>query len=49
MSFCRRSLRLSLSRPVEPLPPGTTFEEMLFIAQLKEAGIPELQAARQES
>jgi hypothetical protein len=36
------------SRPVKPLPPGTTYDEMLFIAQLKEAGIGELQAAREE-
>jgi hypothetical protein len=36
------------SRPIKPLPPGTTYDEMLFIAQLKEAGIGELQAAREE-
>jgi hypothetical protein len=35
-------------RPVKPLPAGTTYDEMLFIAQLKEAGIAELQAAREE-
>ncbi len=36
------------SRPIKPLPACTTYDEMLFIAQLKEAGIAELQAAREE-
>jgi hypothetical protein len=36
------------SRPVEPLPAGTTYDEMLFIAQLRQAGIGELQSAREE-
>jgi hypothetical protein len=35
-------------RPVKPLPPETTYDEMLFIAQLKAADVPELQAAREE-
>ena len=36
------------ARPVEPLPSGMTYDEMLFIAQLREAGIAELQAAREQ-
>ena len=36
------------TRPVEPLPPQVTYEEMLFVAQLREAGIAELQAAREQ-
>lgn len=36
------------SRPVEPLPPETTYDDMLFIAQLKAAEIAELHAAREE-
>lgn len=36
------------SRPVRPLPAGTTYDDMLFISQLREAGIGELQAAREE-
>ncbi len=36
------------ARPVEPLPPEMTYDEMLFIAQLREAGIAELQAAREQ-
>lgn len=36
------------SRPIEPLPADTTYDDMLFIAQLREAGIVELQAARSE-
>jgi hypothetical protein len=36
------------SRPVEPLPEDTTYDDMLFIAQLKEAAVAELQAAREE-
>lgn len=36
------------ARTVEPLPAGTSYDDMLFIAQLKEAEIVELQAAREE-
>lgn len=35
-------------RPVTPLPSDVTYDEMLFIAQLKEAGIAELHAAREQ-
>jgi hypothetical protein len=42
------SAGVASSRPVEPLPDETTYDDMLFIAQLKEAGIVELRAAREQ-